>query len=129
MSGLERLRHAAQLSGYGPSELEHAAIATLPGLTPGQQLTDAELTEVAGAVEILHVAALRPDALAATVRHYRSTFNEQWRIRFWSAQAHIAAARDCVAGGRPPAPVLAVRGLDTPVAAVELHQVPASAVA
>ncbi len=130
MTGRDRLALAAQAAGYGPTELEHTAIAALPGFMPGQQLTDPQLATIAVGVELLAEGGLLAEQLVDAISHYRDSFHETWRLRFWRAQASIAAARERARSIRntpPPAPervservasVVVFQGLDTPVARV-----------
>ena len=95
MSGDVRSRLAAQAAaaGYPPDLLPLLASAILPRYEPGQQLEDAQVEQVTGAVEVLAQAGYRADRLAEHIAEYQCRHGSDWRQCFWARALRIATVR------------------------------------
>ena len=95
MSTDARSRFAAQAAaaGYPPDLLAVIAHATLPAYQPGQQLQEAQIEQVAGAVEVLAQAGYPAKSLAEHIADYQRRHDEDWRTRFWSRALRLASVR------------------------------------
>lgn len=89
----ERLAALAAAAGYHTDLLATIAQATLPGYQPGHRLTDAQIKQVATAVEVLAQAGAQPDTLPGIVAHYRRRYGPEWRDWFWRQQLRTANLR------------------------------------
>jgi hypothetical protein len=88
-----RLAAQAAAAGYPPDLLALIAHATLPAYQPGQQLEDAQVEQVTGAVEVLAQAGYRADRLAEHIAEYQRRHGSDWRQRFWARALRIATVR------------------------------------
>ena len=88
-----RLAAQAAAAGYPPELLALIAHATLPAYQPGEQLRDAQIEQVTGAVEVLAQAGYRAESLAGHIADYQRRHGDDWRERFWRRALRLANVR------------------------------------
>jgi predicted DNA-binding transcriptional regulator YafY len=100
-----RLAALAAAAGYPSPLLTQIAHATLPAYQPGDTLSDAQIEQLALAIETLAHAGHDAAAAAALIARHQQAGGQRWRDGLWREVLRAANAR-CAppppAGARPP---------------------------